>query len=268
MGAPRCIAPGPGRMAGGVMSVSAGNVFVMAPVRSGTTWLVELLLAHPLLGAMTWESTLFAGLWDLWENFRRADGEGIGAHLDDDGFAMAVRTFCDRTFQSGRSVAGAEDGWFVEKTPDNVNRLPLMAAVYPDAWYLHLLRDGRDVVRSQIRAPWGTDDAAEAARNWVWGVRQVRSQSWRLERFYELRYEALCADPVSETAELFGWMGLGADEEVFAAIKERVPREMARYGATDPVGPGKWSDLSAAELDAVYDVAGDLLAELGYLDER
>jgi hypothetical protein len=145
--------------------------------------------------------------------------------------------------------------------------VPMMATVYPDAWYVHLVRDGRDVVRSQIRAPWGTNDAAEAARNWVWGVRQVQSHRWRLARYTELRYEDLCADPVGLTADLLEWMELGAGDEVRDAVKDRAGREVARYGATDTVGPGKWTDLSDAELHAVYDVAGDLLAELGYLVE-
>jgi len=243
------------------------TVFVLAPVRSGTTWLVELLLAHPALGAMAWESTIFMGLADLWENAHRSDGQGIGAHLDEPSFAAAVRTFCDATFAAGRTTGQDDGAWFVEKTPDNVNRVPMMAAVYPDAWYVHLVRDGRDVVRSQVRAPWGTNDPAEAARNWVWGVRQVQAHRWRLPRYIEVRYEDLCVDPVEVTARLLEWMGLGAGDEVRLAIKERAAREVARYGATDAVGSGKWTDLSAAQLRSIYDVAGDLLADLGYLAE-
>jgi hypothetical protein len=243
------------------------TVFVLGPVRSGTTWLVQLLLAHPELAGLSWESTLFMGLWDVWENAHRADGEGISAQLDEQDLAAVLRVFCDSVFSMGRDETGGGAPWFVEKTPDNVNRLPLMATVYPDAWYVHVLRDGRDVVRSQLRAPWGTDDAAEAARNWVLGVRQVRSHAWRLQRFTEVRYEDVCADPVARIADLLHWMGVGTGDDVTREIKERAPRQMARYGATDPVGPGKWVDLSPAQRQAVYDVAGDLLAELGYLAE-
>ena len=118
------------------------TVIVLGPVRSGTTWLVELLLAHPALAGLSWESTIFMALWDLWENAHRADGEGISAYLGPDEVAAALRGFCDRTF----SVADGE--WFVEKTPDNVNRIPLISAAYPDAWYVHLIRDGREVAAS------------------------------------------------------------------------------------------------------------------------
>ena len=238
------------------------TVIVLGPVRSGTTWLVELLLAHPALAGLSWESTIFMALWDLWENAHRADGEGISAYLGPDEVAAALRGFCDRTF----SVADGE--WFVEKTPDNVNRIPLIAAAYPDAWYVHLVRDGRDVVRSQVVAPWGTDDPAQAARNWVWAVRQVRRHRWRLQRYVEVRYEDLVDDPVGQTTALLEWMGLAVDGEVASGIKERIGREVARYGATDAIGPGKWTQMSDADLRRIREVAGDLLAELGYVGQR
>jgi hypothetical protein len=244
------------------------TVIVLGPVRSGTTWLVELLLAHPDLAGLSWESTIFLALSDLWENAHRSDGEGISAYLQPREVAAALRSFCDRTF----SVAGDETAtgprWFVEKTPDNVNRVPLIAATYPDAWYIHLVRDGRDVVRSQVVAPWGTDDPAEAARNWVWGVRQVHRHRWLLDRYQELRYEDLVADPVGETTALLEWMGLPVDAAVSTGIKERVTHEVARYGATDTIGPGKWTQMTPADLKRIHQVAGDLLSELGYLEQR
>ena len=238
------------------------TVVLLGPVRSGTTWLVELLLAHRALGGLSWESTIFLALWDLWENAHRADGEGLGAYLSEDEIAAALRRFCDSLF----SVADA--AWFIEKTPDNVNRVPLIATAYPDAWYIHLIRDGRDVVRSQVVAPWGTNDPADAARNWVWAIRQVRRHRWRLERYREVRYEDLVDDPVGQTTALLEWMGLPVDSDVAGAIKERIGHEMARYGATDQVGVGKWTQMSDADLRKIHEVAGDLLAELGYTAQR
>jgi hypothetical protein len=238
------------------------TVVVLAPVRSGTTWLVELLLGHPALGGLSWESTVFLGLWDFWENAHRADGEGVGAYLGRDELAATLRRFCDSVF------AAADAEWFVEKTPDNVNRVPLIATAYPDAWYIHLIRDGRDVVRSQVVAPWGTNDAADAARNWVWAIRQVRRHQWRLGRYREVRYEDLIGDPVGQTMALLEWMGLPVDDRVAGDVKERIGHEMARYGATDRIGAGKWREMSDADLRRVHKVAGDLLAELGYTSQR
>jgi sulfotransferase family protein len=237
-------------------------VIVLGPVRSGTTWLVELLRAHPRLSGLAWESTLFAGLWELWENAHRADGEGVAAYLTPDELAAELRGFCDGVFLAGISDPSGQ--WFVEKTPDNVNRLPLIAALYPDAWYIHLVRDGRDVVRSQVTAPWGTDDAGEAAHNWAWGVRQVREHRWRLPRFREVRYEDLLAEPVTGATSLLEWMGLAVDPETATRIGERVAKEVARYGATDHIGAGKWRDLDPGQLEQIERVAGPLLAELGY----
>jgi len=256
-------------------------VIVLGPVRSGTTWLVELLRAHPALSGLAWESTLFAGLWELWDNAHRLDGEGVSAYLGPDEAAAEVRRFCDGVFASGIDTASDIDTaadidtasdiesaaavWFVEKTPDNVNRLPLIAAVYPDAWYIHLLRDGRDVVRSQLMAPWGTDDAGEAAHNWAWAVRQVRRHQWRLARFREIAYEELLADPVPRTSELLEWMGLPVDAETVGRITERTEKQVARYGATDRIGAGKWRELDNKQLEMIERVAGDVLTDLGYV---
>jgi hypothetical protein len=263
----------PTRGAGAVTSDAGAAVFgdrvviVLGQARSGTTWLVQLLAGHPDLAGLSWESTIFFGLWDLWENAHRADGHGISAYMTADDVARAMRAFCDRTFSvtaDGRDAA--RPLWFIEKTPDNVNRLPLIAATYPDARYIHLLRDGRDVARSQVVAPWGTDDPGEAARNWVWAVRQVQRQRWRLGAYREIRYEQLVEDPVAEATALLEWLGLPVDGDVTRLIEERVPEEVARYGATDRLGPGKWQQLSETQLAAVYEVAAPLLTELGYLD--
>ena len=241
-------------------------VIVLGKARSGTTWLVQLLAAHPDFASLSWESTVFYGLIDLWESAHRSDGEGVCAYMHPDRLVGGMRSFCDRTFAVTAEGHSAERPWFIEKTPDNVSRLPLVAAVYPDAWFIHLLRDGRDVARSQVVAPWGTDDAAEAANHWVKAVRQVQRHRWRLQRFREIRYEDLVADPVGEASALWRWMGIDVGDEAAQLIAERVPEEVARYGASDRIGPGKWTQMSADELAGVYRVAGGTLAELGYLD--
>jgi hypothetical protein len=72
-------------------------------------------------------------------------------------------------------------------------------------------------------------------------------------------------DPVGEAAALLEWMGLSVDAGVCRALDERVGHHVARYGATDAVGPGKWQQMGDADLRSVQSVAGDLLEELGYL---
>ncbi|MBV8981326.1 MAG: sulfotransferase [Acidimicrobiia bacterium] len=202
---------------------------------------------------------------DLWLARARTDGEGISALVGDDQVVAEIRRFCDRLFARARDAANPGATWFVEKTPDNVNRLPMLAEAYPDAWFIHLVRDGRDVARSFAVAPFGPDDVGTTAAVWALDYERVATHAWRLPRFREIRYEALVADPVGTMTALFEWMGLELDDAVLARLRERAQRAVARFGETTALGEGKWRLLSDADLDRIYTAAGDRLAELGYL---
>jgi hypothetical protein len=241
-------------------------VIVLGTIRSGTTWLVELLGGHPEVGTTKGESWVFNSLVDLFVN-AHAPGNGPSTYQDPARVIGLLRRYCDDLFTTAMARQAPGASWFVEKTPGHAARVPIMARTHPDAWYIHLVRDGRDVARSIMRTPWGHDDPADAASAWVSGVRFVHDQAWRLPRFCELRYEDLLVDPVGEVTGLLTWVGLDVDATVEGRIKERVGTEVSRYTSTDSVGSGKWQDLPADVLDKIYDEAGDLLLELGYLTD-
>ena len=84
---------------------------------------------------------------------------------------------------------------WAEKDPTYTLILDLIDELFPDAQYIHLLRDGHDVVAC-FRDRWGYRSAARAARGeWARYVRAARAFGARLpaERFLELRYEQLVA---------------------------------------------------------------------------
>jgi hypothetical protein len=243
-------------------------IVVLGTIRSGTTWLTNMLGAHPEVANTEFESWLFLGLWDLWQNAHAATGDGLGAHLEPGQATPSIRRFCDRVFTAALDHHAPHASRFVEKTPGNSTRLPLLAAVYPDAWYVHIIRDGRDVTRSILKAPWGQTEASDAAAYWAALVRHVQEQSWRLPRFREVRYEDLLGDPAGQTAELLRWMELDVDPTVEARLEERAGVEVVRFASTDAVGAGKWRDMSDEELAEIYQEAGQRLVELGYVDGR
>lgn len=250
-------------------------VIVLAGRRSGSTWLSELLLSHSEVAGVSvvdkhghlepHESAIFGAVSDLWLARARTDGEGISALVGDEQVVIEIRRFCDRLLARARDAVSPQATWFVEKTPDNVNRVPLLAETYPDAWYIHLVRDGRDVARSFAVAPFGPDDVGTTAAVWATDYERVVANAWRLPRFREIRYESLVADPVGAVTALFEWVGLEVDDALLGRLRDRSGRVVARFGETGPIGEGKWRLLSDAELDRIYTVAGDRLAELGYL---
>lgn len=77
--------------------------------------------------------------------------------LDPENLTSKQTMFIKKTL---RSLARAEvDDVLIEKTVSNTLRIPYIEAVYPNARYVHLIRDGRDVVESAMRQ-W------EAPPNW------------------------------------------------------------------------------------------------------
>ena len=70
-----------------------------------------------------------------------------------------------------------------------------IAPVLPEARFVHVIRDGRDVALSMMDVPWGPATVAEAAEMWVRDIRRARRQAKRLGHYMELRYEDLVGEP-------------------------------------------------------------------------
>ncbi len=234
-------------------------VLVVGCPRSGTTWLEHLLLSHPAAGGIEEKETwLFLGLHPLMTN------ERIAQWTPRDDRVAALRRFCDRMFIAGLARHRPGATHFVEKTPNHALHLDEINTVYPDAWVIHLVRDGRDVVRSLLEFEHGVTDATTAAQLWVRTLTAVAASAPHLDRLREVRYEQLVADPVDGTAALLAWIGLPADDGVRAAIASRAGQRVSHFNTTGAVGSGKWRDLGAAARAEIDAVAGALLVERGY----
>ena len=107
---------------------------------------------------------------------------------------------------------------------------------------------------------------AKAAAEWVRSLEFIRAHRHRMPRFREVRYEAMLIDPVAAVADLFDWLGLERNDDVMRAVEERSKIEVARFSTTGPIGSGKWMQLPSRDRATILDVAGDSLADLGYID--
>jgi hypothetical protein len=240
-------------------------IFNVGSRRSGTYWLQRITCAHPAVAEVPSETYVFShGIAQLMERFQyeQPDSQEVGkVYADRERLLAAIRNLCDTVFgefaRSGETRAA-------ERTPWHVYHLPLIKEVYPDATFVHIIRDGRDVARSLVAAlPRGPDNVKEAAEEWRSSVEAGRAAAPLLgERLLEVRYEHLLADPKTEIARLYAHHGLdgGLDEALVAA------GEKANIGQHDRrVGSGKWRDgWSRRELRDFEAVAGDLVRELGY----
>ena len=169
----------------------------------------------------------------------------------------------------------------------------LVMSLFPRSKMIFMLRDGRDIVDSLLDANsqggwltrtglgkggFETDEerlewVRETCRTWVARI-NVCEQAYErhdpaLRR--RIRYEDLLADPQGSLAELSQWVGLPHDEPRIREIVARhsfdeVPEKRKGPGRRwRAASPGRWREsLTPAEREAVDEIMGTRLAELGY----
>jgi len=239
-------------------------IFNVGARRSGTYWLQRIVCAHPSVAEVPSETYVFShGIAPLMERFQHDDrgSQEVGrVYADRAKLIAAVRALCDGVFGE---FARAGETHAAERTPWHVYHLPLIAEVYPDARFVHIIRDGRDVARSIVAQPWGPSTVAEAAEEWRSSVEAGRAAAAVLgDRLIEVRYEQLLAEPRREIERLHGRLGLeGGVEEALAAAGET-----SNVGPQDlRVGAEKWRDgWRRRDVRAFERVGGGLLRVLGY----
>jgi hypothetical protein len=94
-----------------------------------------------------------------------------------------------------------------DKSPDYTNHVDLLAALFPSARVIHIVRDVRDCCLS-LRKTWGKS-MIRAAQRWADGVTKAPHDAERLAgRYLELRYEDLLSDPMRELRRCCDFLGL------------------------------------------------------------
>jgi hypothetical protein len=175
----------------------------------------------------------------------------------------------------GRVAALAGKTRYADKTPMHVLHLRRLGRLFPEARFVHVLRDGRDVATSYATTAWGPQTVEESAVRWRRSVRRGQRGGRRLgpDRYREVRYEALVADPEAQLRTLCGFLHLDWDdamlryheqaEDVITAT--RFPDAHQRLLLPPTPGLRDWRrDMAPHEVARFEAIAGPVLDELGY----
>jgi sulfotransferase family protein len=185
-------------------------VAVIGAPRSGTTWLQNLVGIDARV-ASPQETALFTRyvvhLDENWRWSQRGTADewaqrrftGLAAVLTDDEFHAAVRQFVASVLEAVLALKpGAEV--VLEKTPSHSLHTDLIARYAPQARFVHVVRDGRDVAQSLVAASrgwgasWGAPTTIESAAA-VWNEHVRAARRARFESPYlEVRYEDLSGE--------------------------------------------------------------------------
>lgn len=144
---------------------------------------------------------------------------------------------------------------------------------YPKSRFVNLVRDGRDVLASQLHTGAFNPDPAKLGRSWVRTHQLFEKLAQRYPtQVRSVRYEDLVGQPDTVLPELLDFLDLPADEAVFRHDTMNLTIHGANHlsGArvaqpVDAVQVGRWKrDLAADQLAAFTAVAGDTLRAWGY----
>jgi hypothetical protein len=279
--------------------------FVVGAARSGTTMLRLMLDAHSevaippetgfvpkLIRTCERQDASTEGILELLTTRPRWPDFGI----DQDVLARRLRALpvllpapVLRTFYSLYSEKFGKPRWG-DKTPRYLLKMRRIQRALPEARFIHVIRDGRDVALSMTDLRWRPDSLVHGAREWREHVQAGRRQGARVPHYLEVRYEDLILDTESTLRGACDFLELPWDaamldyhrtagdrmaekarethpselpEPVTAAERVGIHALTSRPPVAERIGRAR-RELSKAELAAVESVAGDLLVELGY----
>ncbi len=161
-----------------------------------------------------------------------------------------------------------------DKTPYHVRHIERLAADFPDARFVHLLRDGRDVAASLVKSHFGPTSIPAGALFWRRHVEEGRAAGARLpaDRYMEVRYEDLVSTPEETLQRLVAFLGMTFDRGMLT-YHERADELLGGMRRADHLQgiarpPAKRSDwrktMSKRDVTLFDLLAGDLAEELGY----
>ena len=165
-----------------------------------------------------------------------------------------------------------------DKTPMYMQNLRLLERLFPDALFVHLIRDGRDAALSFLSMPKGLmtetwmqpRDVAGFADQWRAEVKAAQRLGGRVgdERYLEVRYEDLVGDVESVLRRISTFARLPyepamADYAGSVDVSTKPHQQSLKRPPT--AGLRDWRlQMSPEDVGAFDRVAGDLLDELGY----
>jgi hypothetical protein len=278
--------------------------FIVGVPRSGTTLLRLQLDAHPELalpaetgfgevarrfeGSAVARDELLDALTSMptWADLAMSRDElaDLLAEVEDWDLSSGLRAF-----YSGYAAARGKSR-YGDKTPMHATDIDVLSRVLPEARFIHIIRDGRDVAASLRGLPFAPGDGGIPAiaalwRDTIWRARRAAAD---LPHYTEVRYEALVTEPERVLRELCDFLELDFAPEMLLA-HERAYERLAEMSSVtvnpegvvrlqdgtevvarslrppQPDRVGRWrSALSEHDVARFERFAGGALAQDGY----
>lgn len=268
--------------------------FIVGTGRCGTTLLRVMLDAHPMLAIPP--ETHFIGQvleaskerGDSRSAFLRAIAQSRNwSNFKTDAAKLSERIHRIQPFDTGEALR-VFYGLYAErfdkprwgdKTPGYLTRMRRIQALLPEAHFIHLVRDGRDVALSVL--PLMDRDGErhtveDGARWWVERLKRGQRESAGIANYLEIRYEDLASEPEPTLRKICEFLVLPWDTAMLRfhegaaqrlVVDDQSPRDapgLSKPPNTNQIG--RWrEEMSPTELARVEEIAGQMLREYGYV---
>ncbi len=254
-------------------------IFILGSPRSGTTFLGSCITELP----------------EVSYHFEPIATKAAAKYVYESSWSLGKSKWFYRTVYSWlMRIYGDSDLRFAEKTPRNCFLVNFLSQTFPNAKFVHIIRDGRDAALSHSKKPWlqsasvvsgkrepGGYRFGPYARFWVERERVSEFEltsdihrciwAWRRytesilksashlpkTRYYELRYENLVSNSTQEADQLLDFLNI-------SSVSSRKSFHKA-VSTVRPDSVGLWKkELSYEQLHCIEEESGQLLRNLKY----
>ena len=208
-------------------------IFIIGCARSGTSIFGELLNSHP--------DIVYLGekLQSFWHGFsptpdhHEQDAEHVTAEIAD---------------KARHKMKALSKGCIiVDKVPPNALRLPFLASIFPDAFFIHIVRNGLDVtcsLKPGLEENWShlkpqcwqeialnSSGHMRGALLWRYVVKkiQVDFATLNIKNRHTIWYEDMVIGPEATAKLVLNFIGLPMTPEVETFCKQKIDND-ARHG--------------------------------------
>jgi hypothetical protein len=205
--------------------------------------------------------------WKDWE----IEDEQLGNALR----SLKSPTIADLTDAIFRLPAGTKPRWG-DKTPGYVQEIARLHQLFPNAKFIHMIRDGRDVCVSLKRIGWHGRVTMQLARYWRGEVEAGRRLGQKLPAglYMELSYEDLVRNPEHVLRRVCSFLGEDFEEGMlrfYESADEQIPSRLLENHAKTrrPPSPSdleRWRrELKPAQVLMFETIAGRTMERVGHV---
>jgi lipopolysaccharide transport system ATP-binding protein len=216
--------------------------FIIGTGRCGTSMLAQMLDAHSRICVPHELQILFEYSSNgprLYEIFQNRTNE----HYGPADFVALIEARCPHKFQEyfdyksfferqhypildlkelvstlySEIAASRSKDILIEQTPWYGQRIDILHELFPDAKYIHIIRDGRDVAISFARTPWWHDDIGQNLEMWHTEIRHITDLAQTLlkpDQIMQVRYEDFVEQPEAGLREICDFLGVGYEDSM------------------------------------------------------